>query len=72
MSSGMGKQNPRLIAYFLNVTGITGRRMRHIGVARHLEPIKPQEIFELGKPFNVGRSNGQRIEFSIALVWEHY
>ena len=41
---GIGKQNLRLISYFLNGLCMTGRGMRSIRAARHPEPTKPVEM----------------------------
>jgi len=41
---GIGKQNLRLIFYFLNGLCMAGRGMRSIRAARHPEPIKPLEM----------------------------
>ena len=45
---GIGKQNLRLISYFLNGLCMTGRGMRSIRTARDPEPIKPLEMSDLG------------------------
>ncbi|MDG2204262.1 MAG: hypothetical protein P8M79_03330 [Alphaproteobacteria bacterium] len=44
LPGGIGKQNLRLLSYFLNGLCMAGRGMRSIRAARHPEPIKPLEM----------------------------